>query len=278
MVMETVWQDIGIVLAANLGVTMGAVLLLWLVSIPLRDVSIIDMAFAMILLAVTVVTWTMTDGAQPRKNLILLLVALWAIRITAHLVRRNWGHGEDPRYTKLRSWVADDRAFIWLSLRQVFLLQGVVLWLVSLPVQVGQIYRVPAELGVPAALGTAVWLLGFVFETVADRQLARFRADPANKGKVLDTGLWRYSRHPNYFGELCVWWGLFLVACDNPWGLMTIIGPIGYTHLIVNVTGQRTLDKKLARDKPGYREYMERTSGLIPVPPRRAKTGGGDVS
>jgi steroid 5-alpha reductase family enzyme len=278
MVMETVWQDIGIVLAANLGVTMGAVLLLWLVSIPLRDVSIIDMAFAMILLAVTVVTWTMTDGAQPRKNLILLLVALWAVRITAHLVRRNWGHGEDPRYTKLRSWVADDRAFIWLSLRQVFLLQGVVLWLVSLPVQVGQIYRVPAELGVPAALGTAVWLLGFVFETVADRQLARFRADPANKGKVLDTGLWRYSRHPNYFGELCVWWGLFLVACDNPWGLMTIIGPIGYTHLIVNVTGQRTLDKKLARDKPGYREYMERTSGLIPLPPRRANTGGGDVS
>ncbi|MEJ2604323.1 MAG: DUF1295 domain-containing protein [Gammaproteobacteria bacterium] len=276
--METVWQDIGIVLAANLGVTMGAVLLLWLVSIPLRDVSIIDMAFAMILLAVTVVTWTMTDGAQPRKNLILLLVALWAVRITAHLVRRNWGHGEDPRYTKLRSWVADDRAFIWLSLRQVFLLQGVVLWLVSLPVQVGQIYRVPAELGVPAALGTAVWLLGFVFETVADRQLARFRADPANKGKVLDTGLWRYSRHPNYFGELCVWWGLFLVACDNPWGLMTIIGPIGYTHLIVNVTGQRTLDKKLARDKPGYREYMERTSGLIPLPPRRANTGGGDVS
>ncbi len=274
--METLWQDIGIVLVVNLGVTMGAVLLLWLISIPLRDVSIIDMAFALILLAVTVVTWLMTDGAAARKNLILLLVALWAVRITSHLVRRNWGHGEDPRYTKLRSWVADDRAFVWLSLRQVFLLQGIVLWLVSLPVQVGQIYRVPAELGIPAMLGIAVWLLGFVFETVADRQLARFRADPANKGKVLDTGLWRYSRHPNYFGELCVWWGLFLIACDNPWGLLTILGPIGYTHLIVNVTGQRTLDKKLARDKPGYRDYMEKTSGMIPLPPRTAGTGGGD--
>ena len=276
--MEAFWQEIGVVLLANLGVTMGAVLALWLISIPLRDVSIIDMAFAVVLFAVTLVTWAITDGAEMRKNLILLLVALWAVRITAHLVKRNWGHGEDPRYTKLRSWVADDRAFVWLSLRQVFLLQGLVLWLVSLPVQVGQIYAVPQGLGVPALIGTAVWLLGFVFETVADWQLARFRADPANRGKVLDTGLWRYSRHPNYFGELCVWWGLFLIACDNPWGLLTIIGPIGYTYLIVNVTGQRTLDKKLARDKPGYREYMERTSGMIPLPPRPASTGGGDGS
>lgn len=276
--METLWQDIGLILLINLGVTLGAVVVLWLLSIPLRDVSIIDMCFAAILFAVTLVTYALADGSEPRKNLILVLVTLWALRITVHLVRRNWGHGEDPRYTKLRSWVADERAFIWLSLRQVFLLQGIVLWLVSLPVQVGQVYRVPAELGIPAMVGAAVWLLGFVIESVADWQLARFRADPANRGRVLDTGLWRYSRHPNYFGELCVWWGLFLIACDNPWGLMTIIGPIGYTYLIVNVTGQRTLDKKLARDKPGYRDYMENTSGMIPLPPRKARTGRGDGS
>lgn len=276
--MEAFWQDTGLVLLVNLGVTMGAVVALWLISIPLRDVSIIDMAFAVILLSVAGVTYAMTDGAEPRKNLILALVALWAVRITAHLVRRNWGHGEDPRYTKLRSWVNDDRAFIWLSLRQVFLLQGIVLWLVSLPIQVGQIYAEPASLGVAAFAGASLWLVGFVFETVADHQLARFRADPANKGKVLDTGLWRYSRHPNYFGELCVWWGLFLIACDNPWGLLTIIGPIGYTYLIVNVTGQRTLDKKMAREKPGYRDYMQKTSGMIPLPPRRSRNGGGDDS
>lgn len=276
--METLFQLTVPVLLVNLGVTLGAVVVLWLISIPLRDVSIIDMAFALILLAVTGTTYAMTDGAEPRKNLILVLVALWALRITAHLVARNWGHGEDPRYTKLRSWVSDDRAFVWLSLRQVFLLQGIVLWLVSLPVQVGQIYREPADLGITAFAGAALWLVGFVFETVADWQLTRFRADPANKGKVLDTGLWRYSRHPNYFGELCVWWGLFLIACDNPWGLLTIIGPIGYTYLIVNVTGQRTLDKKMAREKPGYRDYMDKTSGMIPLPPRRARDGRGDGS
>ena len=276
--METLFQLTVPVLLVNLGVTLGAVVVLWLISIPLRDVSIIDMAFALILLAVTGTTYAMTDGAEPRKNLILVLVALWALRITAHLVARNWGHGEDPRYTKLRSWVSDDRAFVWLSLRQVFLLQGIVLWLVSLPVQVGQIYREPADLGIAAFAGAALWLVGFVLETVADWQLTRFRADPANKGKVLDTGLWRYSRHPNYFGELCVWWGLFLIACDNPWGLLTIIGPIGYTYLIVNVTGQRTLDKKMAREKPGYRDYMDKTSGMIPLPPRRARDGRGDGS
>jgi len=276
--METLFQLTVPVLLVNLGVTLGAVVVLWLISIPLRDVSIIDMVFALILLAVTGTTYAMTDGAEPRKNLILVLVALWALRITAHLVARNWGHGEDPRYTKLRSWVSDDRAFVWLSLRQVFLLQGIVLWLVSLPVQVGQIYREPADLGIAAFAGAALWLVGFVFETVADWQLTRFRADPANRGRVLDTGLWRYSRHPNYFGELCVWWGLFLIACDNPWGLLTIIGPIGYTYLIVNVTGQRTLDKKMARDKPGYRDYMDKTSGMIPLPPRRARDGRGDGS
>lgn len=270
--METFWPDIGLLLAVNLGVTMGAVLLLWLISIPLRDVSIIDMSFAVILLTVALVTYGLTEGSAPRKQLIVLLVALWAARITFHLVRRNWGHGEDPRYTKLRSWVADDRAFIWLSLRKVFLLQGIVLWLVSLPIQVGQVYEAPAGLGIAGKAGVLVWLLGFVFEAVADHQLARFRADPANKGRVLNTGLWRYSRHPNYFGELCVWWGLFLIACDAPVGLLTIIGPISYTYLIVNVTGQRTLDKKLARERPGYREYMESTSGMIPLPPRKTKT------
>jgi steroid 5-alpha reductase family enzyme len=113
----------------------------------------------------------------------------------------------------------------------------------------------------------SVWLIGFVFETVADLQLTRFRAEPASKGTILRSGLWRYSRHPNYFGELCVWWGLFLIACDVPPGLLTIIGPVLYTYLIVNVTGQATLDKKLARERPGYKEYMESTSGMIPMPP-----------
>lgn len=249
---------------------MGAVLLLWLVSIPLRDVSIIDMFFAVILFAITTVSVVIGNGVAERKLLLLILVGLWALRISIHLVRRNWGHGEDARYTKLRSWVSDDRKFVWLSLRKVFLLQGVVIWAVSLPVQFAAAYPTPPTLGWLAWAGTGLWAVGFFFESVADYQLTRFRADPANKGTVLNTGLWKYSRHPNYFGELCVWWGLFLIACENPVGLFAVIGPILYSHLVVNVTGQRTLDKKLAREKPGYAAYMASTSGLIPLPPKKA--------
>ena len=246
---------------------MGAVLLLWLVSIPLRDVSIIDMFFAIIIMAMVVVSYLVGDGAESRKLLVCSLVGIWGIRITAHLIARNWGHGEDPRYTKLRGWVPDDRSFYWLSLRKVFLLQGVVLWFASLPVQVAQVYATPVALGWLAYCGITVWAVGFLFETVADFQLTRFRSDPTNKGAILNTGLWRYSRHPNYFGELCVWWGLFLIACENPIGWLTIVGPLAYTYLVVNVTGQRTLEKKLAKERPGYAEYMQTTSGIVPWPP-----------
>lgn len=256
-------------LAANLGVAIAAVVLLWLASIRLRDVSIIDMFFATILLAIAVVSYGLGDGLPERKRLIVALVAIWALRMTVHLVKRNWGHGEDPRYSKLRTWVSSERAFVWLSLRQVFLLQGVVIWFASLPVQLGQAFT--TALGWPAMVGCGVWLIGMVFETVADVQLTKFRADPANRERVLQTGLWRYSRHPNYFGELCVWWGLFLIACDNPWGLATIVGPLVYSYLVINVTGQATLDKKLARERPGYKDYMERTSAMIPMPPRKRR-------
>ncbi len=267
--MESNIPDLLLLFAANFAVAIGAVVLLWLASIPLRDVSIIDMFFAIILLAITVVSYLWGDGVAARKNLVLVLVGLWALRISVHLIRRNWGRGEDPRYTKLRGWTNDDRSFVWLSLHKVFLLQGVVIWFVSLPVQVAQTYATPVALGWFAWLGIVLWAVGLAFETVADLQLTRFRADPSNKGKVLNTGLWAYSRHPNYFGELCVWWGLFLVACDNPLGFLTVIGPLLYTYLIVNVTGKRTLDKKLAREKPGYAAYMTSTSGLIPMPPRQ---------
>ncbi|MDH3336735.1 MAG: DUF1295 domain-containing protein [Gammaproteobacteria bacterium] len=270
--MELVTQELLILLATNFAVAIGAVVVLWLVSIPLRDVSIIDMFFAVILFAITAVSYVLGEGVPVRKQLLLLLVGLWALRITAHLIKRNWGHGEDARYTKLRSWVKDDRSFIWLSLRKVFLLQGVVIWMASLPVQVALQYAIPVELGWLAWLGTALWVVGFIFESVADYQLMRFRADPANKGTVLKTGLWQYSRHPNYFGELCVWWGLFLIACDNPAGFFTVIGPILYSYLVVNVTGQRTLDKKLAREKPDYEAYMASTSGLIPMWPKQKKS------
>ncbi len=265
--MELFTQEILPLLAINFAVAMGSVLTLWVISIVIHDASIIDMFFGVILMLIAAASFLLGNGADDRKLLLVTLVAIWGIRITVHLIKRNWGHGEDVRYTKLRSWVKDDRAFIWLSLKQVFLLQGVVLWFASLPIQVGMAYPQPAQLGWLAWLGTAVWAVGVLMETVADIQLMRFRADPGKRGTVLNTGLWRYSRHPNYFGELCVWWGLFLIACAHPSGWFTIIGPIVYSYLVINVTGQRTLEKKLAKEKPGYKEYMETTSGLFPMPP-----------
>ena len=265
--------SLGWPLLLNFAVAIGAVLFLWLISIPLRDVSIIDMVFAGIMCLILAHSAWYAGSLGGADQLLLAIVALWALRVTAHLVRRNWGHGEDPRYTKLRSWVATDRAFYWLSLRKVFLLQGVVLWFATLPAQVAILLPEPMAPTLVTWLGAAVALSGLVIETVADIQLTAFRADASKKGTVLDTGLWRYSRHPNYFGELCVWWGVFLMACANPLALVTVVGPLVYSHLIVNVTGQATLDKKLAREKPGYAEYMARTSGLVPLPPRRTGSG-----
>lgn len=268
--MEALSTDLLVILLTSLAVALGSVLVLWAISILIRDVSIIDMFFAVILMAITTACLLLSPAIGQRKWLVAGMVGAWGIRITFHLVRRNWGHGEDPRYTKLRSWVPEGKSFHLLALRQVFLLQGIVVWFVALPVQLALGQPEPALLGWLAWAGAALWAVGFLVEWIADEQLRSFKADPAKRGTVLQSGLWRYSRHPNYFGELCVWWGIFLVACEVSFGWLTIIGPIVYSYLVVNITGQRTLDKKLAREKPGYREYMERTSGLVPLPPRKA--------
>lgn len=255
-------------LAFNFGVALASVLFLWVISIPLRDVSIIDMVFAVIMTAIVGTSVLMANSVGMADQLLFALIVLWALRVTLHLVRRNWGHGEDPRYSKLRTWVEGEWAFHVLSLKKVFLLQGVVLWLATLPAQVSILLPAPMQLTPITLVGAGIALLGLVWETVADIQLTAFRADPSLKGTVLQSGLWRYSRHPNYFGELCFWWGVFVMACANPVALVTIIGPLAYSYLIVNITGQATLDKKLAREKPGYAEYMQKTNGIIPWPPR----------
>lgn len=265
------WNELITVLAATAGIALAAVLLLWLLSIPLRDVSIIDMAFAAIIALLVIAARQVAGGAGPANDLTVALVAIWALRMTVYLVRRNWGHGEDPRYSRLRSWVPEGRSFHWLSLRQVFLLQGVVIWLLTLPQQIAMVTGDQVAIGPLAWAGLALWLLGFFFETVGDWQLARFKADPANRGRVMDTGLWRYTRHPNYFGELTQWWGLFLIALASPWAWLGVVGPLVYSYLVINVTGQATLDKKLSREKPGYAEYVRRTSGLIPRPPLKER-------
>jgi steroid 5-alpha reductase family enzyme len=262
------WTDLALILACTAGTTLLLVLLLWLISMLLRDISIIDMAFsALIALLLLVARW-MAGTQAIIADVIIVLVLIWASRMSIYLVHRNWGHGEDPRYTRLRQWVAPGWPFHWLSLRQVFLLQGAVIWTLTLPQQIAMVTGGSASLGALAATGLALWVVGFGFETIGDYQLSRFKADQSMRGRVLNTGLWRYTRHPNYFGELCQWWGLFVIALEAPWAWCGIVGPLVYSWLVINVTGQRTLDKKLAREKPEYAQYMRTTSGLIPRPPR----------
>jgi steroid 5-alpha reductase family enzyme len=155
-----------------------------------------------------------------------------------------------------------------ISLVTVFLLQGVLMWVVSLPVQLGQVSDTP-DVGVIAAIGVVVWMVGLFFETVGDFQLSRFKRDPSNEGKVLDTGLWRYTRHPNYFGDCCAWWGIAIVAAESATGAWGIIGAVVMTVLLLRVSGVALLEKSLSKRKPDYQAYVDRTSAFVPMPPKR---------
>jgi steroid 5-alpha reductase family enzyme len=188
------------------------------------------------------------------------------LRLSLHLARRNLGKGEDFRYVRMRERFG---ARFWIvSLFVVFLLQAGLAWTVSLPIQAGQIVGSEQPLGPLDGLGFGVWLVGLVFETVGDGQLARFRADPTNRGRVLDRGLWRYTRHPNYFGDFCVWWGLWLIAVSAgaPW---SVIGPLLMSVLLIRVSGKGLLERTIGERRPGYADYVDRTSGFFPLPPKR---------
>jgi steroid 5-alpha reductase family enzyme len=184
-----------------------------------------------------------------------------------HILIRDWGHGEDRRY---QAWRAQYGArFWWVSLFTVFGLQGVLLWAISLILQVGQMSAIPARLVILDFLGTIVWTVGFIFEAVADWQLYRFKADPENKGKVMKKGLWAYSRHPNYFGESLIWWGLFLITLATPGSFWTVISPMVITFLLLKVSGVTLLEKTIVDSRPEYRDYIESTSSFIPRLPRK---------
>jgi steroid 5-alpha reductase family enzyme len=230
--------------------------------------AVVDVAWGTGFAVVALTGYVTSDGDQARRLLVTALTVIWGLRLAAHIAWRSRGGGEDPRYEELLARAPGSRDAY--ALRKIYLTQGPVLWFVSLPVQVAMLER--GSPGVAAWIGTALWLIGFVFETVGDRQLARFRADPANRGKVMDRGLWRYTRHPNYFGDACVWWGLYLIACDHWTGALTILSPLLMTFFLAKGTGKPLLERHMRETRPGYAEYAERTSGFIPLPPRRART------
>lgn len=262
-------------LGQNLWVTavvlLACVVSLWLLSIRLRDASIIDIFWGPAFGIVALVGYLVADGPAvgPRRTLITVLTIAWAARLGVYLFWRNVGKGEDPRYTHaFRNRYPKN--LHWHTLTKVFLLQGCLVWLISTPVQFAQYLVQPPALGPVAFVGIALWTIGFLFEAIADWQLARFKADPNNRGRVLDDGLWRYSRHPNYFGNACLWWGLWLIACDHPLGLATVFSPILMTHFLLNVTGKKLLEKRMSRARPDYADYVARTPGFFPWFPRRS--------
>jgi len=259
------------VLTSVLAASAGAILLLmvvtWLVSVLVHDASIVDIIWGAGFVVVAATAAAAGDGFPDRRYLLLALVGIWGLRLSGYLAWRNLGHGEDYRYVAMRKKFGD--RFWWISFFQVFLLQGVLMWVVSLPVQLSASAEEPASFGPLALVGIALWTVGFLFETVGDAQLARFKADPANRGQVMDQGLWRFTRHPNYFGDFCVWWGIFLVAAETGPGRFGIIGPIVMSTLLMRVSGVAMLERTIGKRRPGYAEYVARTSAFFPRPPKR---------
>jgi steroid 5-alpha reductase family enzyme len=247
-------------------VTVLLMLTVWGVSIVKRDVSIVDICWGLGFALIAVTTRATANGYAPRMHLITALTVVWGLRLSLYLLWRNWGQGEDFRYQAFRKRYGE--RFWLVSLYLVFGLQGLLMWVVSLPVQIAQIASVSARLTGLDAMGTLLWAIGLGFEAVGDWQLARFKSDPANRGKVMDRGLWRYTRHPNYFGDALVWWGLFVIASATPAGVWTVIGPVVMTVFLMRVSGVPLLERKLVRTRPEYRDYMQRTSAFVPWFPK----------
>jgi len=241
--------------------------LVWLVSLLVKDASIVDIIWGFGFVVVAATSAAVGEGFSDRRYLLLCLVGVWGLRLSGYLAWRNLGHGEDYRYVAMRKKFGD--SFWWISFFQVFLLQGVLMWVVSLPVQLSATAETPDSFGPLAFAGIALWMVGLVFETVGDAQLAAFKADPDNKGKVMDRGLWRFTRHPNYFGDFCIWWGVFLVAAETVPGRYGVIGPLVMSFLLLRVSGVAMLEKTIGKRRPGYAEYIARTSAFFPRPPKR---------
>jgi steroid 5-alpha reductase family enzyme len=250
------------ILALNFGAVVALMSGVWLVSLVKRDASVVDIFWGPGFVLVAWLTFIKTDGYLGRKLLLTLLTTIWGLRLAVHIFIRNWGHGEDRRY---QAWRAQHgERFWWVSLFTVFGLQAVLLWVISIVLQSGQISSVPNRFVWLDGLGTLIWAVGFGFEALADWQLARFKADPANQGKVMKRGLWAYTRHPNYFGECLVWWGLFLITLATPGGIWAIISPIVITFLLLKVSGVTLLEKTILDTRPEYADYMQTTSSFFP--------------
>lgn len=253
----------------GLALTVALAVLTWLASLVRRDVSLVDRVWSVLIVGAGWVYLVLLPSTGLRGLAMLLLASLWALRLSLFISWRNWGHGEDRRYQDIRA--RNQPGFALKSLYLVFALQALLAWVVSAPFLVG------AQAGRPLhlldALGMALAVFGIAFEAVGDWQLARFKADPAHKGQVMDSGLWRYTRHPNYFGEACVWWGLWLMALAGAgWGgAWSVVSPLLMTVLLLKVSGVSLLEKDITERRPAYRDYIARTNAFVPGPVRKGR-------
>ncbi len=258
-------------LALNLAVLLTVYLLAWVACASMKDCTPVDSLWAFGMVALAIATLIQTGEPTPRRIALAGLCTLWGARLGLYLLWRWRDHGPDRRYVRMMESAKAERGWgYWrASLILVFLLQWPLLWIVCLPVQLGQIAP-GIGFGALAWIGSGLALFGVVFESVADWQLVRFKRNPANAGQVLDKGLWRYTRHPNYFGDACVWWGLYLIAAETPVGLVSIVGPLLLTWTLLRWSGAPTVETKLRKTRPGYEDYIRRTSGFVPWPPKPA--------
>ena len=242
----------------------------WTLSLWRRDAGIIDGFWGSGFVLLAWIYWVLAGGTTERKLLLVILVTLWGLRLTGHIALRNWGEPEDYRYREMRE--KHGATFPVVSLFKVFLLQGGLMWLISVPLLQAQSARAPLNLLDVA--GVIVFAVGLVFETIGDLQLVRFRADSGNHGRVLRTGLWRFTRHPNYFGDAAVWWGFFLIALATPGSAWTVFSPLLMTFFLLKVSGVVMLEKKLVESRPEYAEYVASTSAFVPWFPRKPRAAG----
>ncbi len=245
----------------------AASIVAWIASIPLRNVSFVDSLWSLFFLLAAVVYAMPVEALGPRGQIVMLLVTIWSLRLSVYITVRNWGHGEDYRYQAIRK--NNEPHFALKSLYIVFGLQGLLAWIISAPLLPA--LTAQSALSILDGVAVVLWLVGFVFEAGGDLQLARFKANPENEGKVMDRGLWRYTRHPNYFGDFCIWWAfwLFAVAAGGWW---TVFAPLLMSVLLLKVSGVAMLERTITDRRPEYAEYISRTNAFFPGPPRK-RTG-----
>jgi len=246
-----------------LGAALAVMGLAWLASLSLHDAGIADVAWGLAFVAIALMSLVVGEGDEQRALLVLILVSVWGVRLAGYIAQRR--DGEDRRYAAMRE---KHDNFAFRSLWSVFGTQALIAWVISLPIQVAATDPTPATLGVLAWIGASIAAFGILFEALADAQLRAFTKYPGNEGQVMDRGLWRYSRHPNYFGEVCVWWGIWVVALETGSAWWTAVGPALLTFLLLRVSGVALTEKTISSRRPGYEDYVRRTSAFVPRSPK----------